>query len=127
MSKFYDFDSKHIGPRIKTIQEQLKISTPEMAADMRVDESTIYKYIQGRNIVPINNCFFLIKTYRVNPLYLFFGDDNAGVILPEEERYTDSLYKSKKLLESVLDYTSEEERKVYAYHVSEILCILLKD
>lgn len=123
----YDYEPKHIGPRIKIIQEYLRITTKDLSSNMRVSKATIYKYKQGKNIVPVNNCFFLIKNYRINPLFLFFGDDTQGIVLPIEKDYSEAMKESKRLIESALDYTTEEERRMQAYQISEILCCLLKD
>lgn len=79
--------SVEIGKRIKHIQNELGYKNKEMAEEIKVSADSYKGYCRGDVLIPTSVCINLIRTFAVNPSYLFLGDVSRGIFMDESIQY----------------------------------------
>ena len=106
-----EFSQKALGRRIAYLRRKLGLKQKDLAAILGRTTAAVASWEVGKNLVPTDIVAKLVKEYKVNPLWLFFGEGPMflGDILSateKKEELTDQevLKVIKKLdLESVID------------------------
>ena len=106
-----DFSQKALGKRVAYLRRKLGLKQKDLAAVLGRTTAAVASWEVGKNLVPTDIIAKLVKEYRVNPLWLLFGEGSMflsnvlGTAEKEEELTDQELIKViKKLdLESVIE------------------------
>jgi len=66
-------DTELIISKIKSLQEERKATTKELASYLGVSQQTIYDYYKGKSQIPLRNLLKIADFFKVSPAY-FFGE-----------------------------------------------------
>jgi transcriptional regulator with XRE-family HTH domain len=115
------FEPKACGRRLLTLRRRLRLSQKEFAEVVGRTSSAVAHWETGRYIIPTEILAKLIELYRVNPLWLLFGegsiflDSTSTEKVKEKGIYSVTELKGKFLL---IKETAEDMIKSGEYQTS---------
>ena len=69
-----EFSQKALGRRIAYLRRKLGLKQKDLAAILGRTTAAVASWEVGKNLVPTDIVAKLVKEYKVNPLWLLFGE-----------------------------------------------------
>ena len=115
-----EFSQKALGRRIAYLRKKLGLKQKDLASFLGKTVAAVASWEVGRNLVPTDVVAKLVKEYKVNPLWLFFGEGSMFLKEVTSEIEEEKLRLLKKLKGKFLliKETADDMIKSGKYQVS---------
>ena len=93
---------KQMGIRLDQIREELGLTANDMAAKINVSPAALRSYFRGEVLVGTDTLEELVKTYNINPAYLFIENEKEMFLSDDHICRDDDWHSLQKLLNEYL-------------------------
>ena len=96
---------KQMGIRLDQIREELGLTANDMAAKINVSPAALRSYFRGEVLVGTDTLEELVKTYNINPAYLFIENEKEMFLSDDHICRDDDWHSLQKLLNEYFHLT----------------------
>ena len=96
---------KQMGIRLDQIREELGLTANDMAAKINVSPAALRSYFRGEVLVGTDTLEELVKTYNINPAYLFIENEKEMFLSDDHICSDDDWHSLQKLLNEYFHLT----------------------
>ena len=96
---------KQMGIRLDQIREELGLTANDMAAKINVSPAALRSYFRGEVLVGTDTLEELVKTYNINPAYLFIENEKEMFLSDDHICRDDDWHSLQKLLNDYFHLT----------------------
>lgn len=96
---------KQMGIRLDQIREELGLTANDMAAKINVSPAALRSYFRGEVLVGTDTLEELVKTYNINPAYLFIENEKEMFLSDDHICRDDDWHALQKLLNEYFQRT----------------------
>ena len=96
---------KQMGIRLDQIREELGLPANDMAAKINVSPAALRSYFRGEVLVGTDTLEELVKTYNINPAYLFIENEKEMFLSDDHICRDDDWHSLQKLLNEYFHLT----------------------
>ncbi|SDJ32625.1 Helix-turn-helix [Lachnospiraceae bacterium G41] len=96
---------KQMGIRLDQIREELGLTANDMAAKINVSPAALRSYFRGEVLVGTDTLEELVKTYNINPAYLFIENEKEMFLSDDHICRDDDWHSLQNLLNEYFHLT----------------------